>query len=109
MNFTFSADLFSMDQGLPIHRLFDAPPGARSKILTEFMPLPPMTGRLMPSWRACTMIGAPSASRADSTMASGLVPLILVSWALKSTSPLAKVSVVVTGIFWSSRAFLKLS
>ncbi len=99
---------FSMDQGLPTHRPSDAPL-ARSNTLTEFMPLPPMNGTFRPSWRACTMMGAPSASSADSTMASGLVALILVSCALKSTSPLAKVSVVVTGIFWSSSAFLKLS
>ncbi|KAG0734393.1 hypothetical protein G6F24_018902 [Rhizopus arrhizus] len=71
------------------------------------MPLPPMTGTFRPSCRACTMIGAPSASSADSTMASGLVPLILVNWALKSTSPVANGSVVGPGCVGSSRDFLK--
>ena len=55
------------------------------------------------------MIGAPSAMSADSTMASGLLALILVSWALKSTSPFANVSVVVIGMPMLSSAFLKAS
>ena len=72
------------------------------------MPLPPINGNAMPNCRACTMIGAPSATNADRTMASALLALILVSCGLKSTSPLAKVSVVVTGIFSASQRFLEI-
>ncbi len=104
----FSAAGFSLDHGLPTHRLSELSL-ARSKTLGEFMPLPPINGSAMPNWRACTIAGAPSATNADMTMASALLDLILVSCGLKSTSPLAKVSVVVTGILRVSRAFLKLS
>ena len=61
----------------------------------ELSPLPPMTRTLsgMPSAFLASRMPAPASTSAETTMASGLRLLILVSWAEKSVSLPPKVSV----------------
>ena len=76
----------------------------------ELKPLPPTMGMVSPSsWRAWVTIPTAAAMRAEQTRASGLVPLICVSWAEKSLSALAKVWVLLMATPLASRAFLNSS
>src|SRR5450830_1597175 len=108
MNALLAGVMFSDDHGLPI-RVLSPAVLAISNSFGEFKPLPPMNGCFMPKARVCRMMLAASSARQEQTMASGLLALILVNCALKSTSPLAYASVVVVGIFCCSRVALKTS